>query len=100
MVKRIFGTWCIAEVFDISKPNSNSNAENHEHPVNLRYVNLTMDLVRGVDDFDTREASKRLALVYYRESAADDRLASHNRRKNRYHKHRPVHTFWIKNQMI
>lgn len=69
-------------MFYVSESNGHSNAEDHEHPVDLRDKNLPMDLVGCVDDFDPRKTTERLTLVYYGERPTDDRLASHHRGKN------------------
>lgn len=88
-------TWCVSHVFCVSKSDGHGNTEDHENPIDLRNINLAMYLVRSVNDLDSWEATKWLALVNDRKCSADDRLASHYRSKNRYYKHRPPYTFCI-----
>ena len=89
-------TWCIPHMFCISESDGHSNAENHKYPVDLWDVDLAMYFIRGMNNLDSWEASKWLALVDYRECSADDRLTSHNRGKNRNYKHWPPHSFCTK----
>lgn len=63
----------------VTEADSYCNAEDHEHPVDLGYVNLTVYLFGGVNNLDPWEATKGLALVDYRECSADDCLTPHNR---------------------
>lgn len=51
-------TRCIPHVFYISESNCYSNAEDHEHPVDLWNVNLAMYLFRCVNDLDSWEATE------------------------------------------
>jgi len=68
----------IAHAFCVSEPNSNCYAKNHEHPVDLRYIDLAMYFLRGMNYLDSRKATEGLALVYDGECSADDCLASHH----------------------
>jgi len=81
-------TWCISHVLRVSKSNCHSNTEDHEHPIDLRDINLAVYLVRSVNNLHSWETAKRLALVYDRECSTDDCLAPHNRSKNSYYEDR------------
>lgn len=49
----------------VSKSDSDGYAENHKYPVDFRDVNLAMNFVGGMDDFDPGKTAQRLALIYY-----------------------------------
>lgn len=51
-------TRCISHVFYVSKSDGYCNAEDHQHPIDLGYVYLTMNLVRGVNNLDPRKTTK------------------------------------------
>lgn len=86
-------TWCIPHMFGVSKSNSHRNAENHEKPVDLGNVDLTMYFIRSMNNLDPWKATKWLALVDDWESPTDDCLASYHWGKDGNHKHRPSYTF-------
>ena len=79
-------------MFYVSKSDGNSDTENHKNPVDLWNVDLAMDLIRGMNDLHSREATKGLALVNNGECSTNDCLASHNRSKYSNCKHWPPHT--------
>lgn len=71
-------TWCIAHAFSVSKTNSNSQAQYHQYPIDLGYINLTMEFGWSVDNFHPREATQSRTLFDDRESSSDDGLASYH----------------------
>ena len=75
----------VSHVLGVTETNSDSNAEDHEDPVDLRDVYLSMNFVRRVHDFHPGEAAQRLALADDGERAADDGLAADHRRQDRQH---------------
>lgn len=78
-------TRCVSHVLGVSETNGDSNAEDHEDPVDLRDVYLAMNIVRRVHDFHSGKATQRLALVDDGEGSADDGLAADHRRQDRQH---------------
>lgn len=58
-------TWGIAYMLGVSKSDSDGYAENHKYPVDFRDVNLAMNFVGGVDNFNPGKTAQRLALIYY-----------------------------------
>lgn len=75
----------------VSETDGDGDAEDHEHPVDLRDVDLAMDLVGGVNHFDSGEAAECLALAYDGEGAAYDSLAPNHGCKYGDYEHRPSH---------
>jgi hypothetical protein len=75
-------TRCISQVLGIAEPDSYSDAEYHEQPVDLRDVYLAMDSVRRVHNFHSGKAAQGQALVDNGERSTDDSLASDHRRQN------------------
>ena len=49
----------------VAESNGYGYAEKHQHPIDLRDVNLTVDLIRRVDNLHFGETTQDLALIYY-----------------------------------
>lgn len=45
-------------MFRVSEPNGHSNAEDHEHPVDLRDIDLAVYLIGGVNNLDSWKTTK------------------------------------------
>jgi hypothetical protein len=82
-------------VLGVAEPDGDGDAEDHEQPVDLRDVDLAVDLLGRVHDLHSREAAERLALVDNGERPADDRLASDHRSQDRQHQYRPPYDLCI-----
>ena len=70
-------TWGITQTFCVPETNSNSQAQQHQSPVYLRDVDLTMDFGWCMNYFDSWEATQSRALFDYRECSSDYGLASY-----------------------
>lgn len=88
MIGLIF-TGGVSHVLGVAEANGDGDAKHHEQPVDLRDVDLAVDLLGGVHHFHSGEAAQGLALVDDGERAADDRLASYNRCQDRQQQDRP-----------
>lgn len=65
-------------MFCVSKANCHGNTEDHEHPIDLRDVDLSVYPVGCVDDLHSRKTTKGLDLVDNREGPTYDRLTPDN----------------------
>ena len=68
----------ISNHFGVAEPDRDGQAQEHENPVHLRYVDLAVDLAWCVHDLNPREAPQGPALAYDRKRSWDDGLAPNN----------------------
>lgn len=79
---------CVSETY------GNSQAQQHQDPINLWDINLTVNFRGCMDDFNLRKATQSGALLYNRESSGDYSLASYYCSKHSNYKDRPPQFLW------
>lgn len=83
----------ISDLNHVLETDRHSQTKKQHHPVDLRDVDLSINVVGGVHHFHPRKASESHTLIDDGKCGRDDCLAAHNRGQRRYDEHRPKNRF-------